>query len=53
MDPAQLLARTYAAFNARDIDGALAALHPVVDWPNGMDTFEDGLTKGMEIRKGE
>ena len=37
MDPAQLLARTYAAFNARDIDGALAAMHPAVDWPNGME----------------
>lgn len=37
MDPAQLLARTYAAFNARDIDGALAAMHPAVEWPNGME----------------
>ena len=37
MDPAQLLARTYSAFNARDIDGALAAMHPAVDWPNGME----------------
>ena len=32
-----LLERTYAAFNARDIDGALAAMHPDVDWPNGME----------------
>jgi len=37
MDHAQLLARTYAAFNARDIDGAL----------------EDGLVRAMEIRKSE
>jgi hypothetical protein len=43
MDPAQLLARTYAAFNARDIDGALAAMHPAVDWPNGM---EGGIVHG-------
>ncbi len=43
MDHAQLLARTYAAFNARDIDGALAAMHPGVDWPNGM---EGGMVRG-------
>jgi ketosteroid isomerase-like protein len=33
----QLLRRAYAAFNARDIDGALALMHPDVDWPNGME----------------
>jgi ketosteroid isomerase-like protein len=32
-----LLEQTYAAFNARDIDSALAAMHPDVDWPNGME----------------
>jgi hypothetical protein len=32
-----LLERAYAAFNARDIDGALATMHPDVDWPNGME----------------
>lgn len=32
----QLLRRAYEAFNARDIDGALALMHPDVDWPNGM-----------------
>lgn len=37
MIPEVLLERTYAAFNARDIDGALAAMHPDVDWPNGME----------------
>jgi hypothetical protein len=31
-----LLRRAYEAFNARDIDGALALMHPDVDWPNGM-----------------
>jgi hypothetical protein len=41
-DSASLLAQTYAAFNARDIDGALAAMHP-----------EDGLIKAMEIGQGE
>jgi hypothetical protein len=33
----ELLHRAYAAFNARDIDGALALMHPDVDWPNGME----------------
>ncbi|HEY5725287.1 MAG TPA: nuclear transport factor 2 family protein [Methylomirabilota bacterium] len=42
-DPASLLAQTYAAFNARDIDGALAAMHPAVAWPNGM---EGGMVHG-------
>jgi ketosteroid isomerase-like protein len=32
-----LLRRAYDAFNARDIDGALALMHPDVDWPNGME----------------
>jgi hypothetical protein len=31
-----LLRRTYEAFNARDIDSALAAMQPDVEWPNGM-----------------
>ena len=29
--------RVYAAFNARDIENVLAAMHPDVDWANGMD----------------
>jgi ketosteroid isomerase-like protein len=33
----ELLRATYQAFNARDIDAALAFLHPDVDWPNGME----------------
>jgi len=32
-----LLANAYDAFNARDIDRALAAMHAEVDWPNGME----------------
>ena len=35
--PEQLLRRAYDAFNARDIDGALALMHPEVDWPNAME----------------
>ena len=39
IDPAatELLKRAYAAFNARDLDGALATMHPDVVWPNGME----------------
>jgi ketosteroid isomerase-like protein len=32
-----LLKRAYQAFNARDIDGALATMQPDVEWPNGME----------------
>jgi ketosteroid isomerase-like protein len=32
-----LLRRAYEAFNARDIEGALALMHPDVEWPNGME----------------
>jgi hypothetical protein len=30
----QFVKDLYDAFNARDIDGALAGMHPDVDWPN-------------------
>jgi hypothetical protein len=33
----QLLRRAYDAFNARDIEAALAVMHPDVDWPNAME----------------
>ena len=33
----ELIRRTYQAFNARDIDGALATMQPDVEWPNGME----------------
>jgi len=38
-----LLRRTYAAFNARDIDTVIAVLHPDVDWPNA---WEGGRVRG-------
>ena len=38
-----LLTSVYQAFNARDIETALAAMHPDVDWPNGM---EGGRVQG-------
>ena len=33
----ELFLRAYTAFIARDIDSGLAAMHPDVAWPNGMD----------------
>ena len=41
----ELIRRAYAAFNVRDIDGALSAMHPDVRWPNGM---EGGVLLGHE-----
>ncbi|MGD1021451.1 MAG: nuclear transport factor 2 family protein [Candidatus Sulfotelmatobacter sp.] len=38
-----LLRKAYAAFNARDIDSALATMQPDVAWPNGM---EGGIVHG-------
>jgi ketosteroid isomerase-like protein len=39
LDPALegLVREAYAAFNARDIHGALALMAPDVQWPNGME----------------
>jgi hypothetical protein len=33
----RLLQDAYTAFNAREIDAALATMHPDVVWPNGME----------------
>ena len=41
----ELFTKVYAAFNARDIDAVLAAMHPGVDWPNG---WEGGRVHGHE-----
>lgn len=38
-----LLRRTYAAFNARDIDAVIAVMHRDVDWPNA---WEGGRLHG-------
>jgi ribosomal protein S18 acetylase RimI-like enzyme len=44
----RLLRRAYKAFNARDIEGTLATMHPGVDWPNAM---EGGRVHGhAEVR---
>jgi ketosteroid isomerase-like protein len=40
-----VLTRAYAAFNARDIEAVLAAMHPDVDWPNG---WEGGRVRGHD-----
>ena len=40
-----LLRKAYEAFNARDIDAALATMHVDVEWPNGM---EGGTVYGRE-----
>ena len=42
---AALLEQFYQAFNARDVETVLAALHPEVDWPNG---WEGGRVVGRE-----
>src|SRR5829696_900303 len=44
-DHEALLRRTYDAFNARDIDAALAVMHPDVDWPNA---WEGGRVNGHD-----
>jgi hypothetical protein len=41
----QALTELYDAFNRRDIDAAVAGLHPDVDWPNG---WEGGRLHGRE-----
>jgi hypothetical protein len=47
-DAEALLRRAYEGFNARDIDAALAVMHPDVDWPNAM---EGGRVHGhAEVR---
>jgi uncharacterized protein YciI/ketosteroid isomerase-like protein len=40
-----LLARAYTAFNARDIEGALATMHPDVEWANGV---QGGFVHGRD-----
>jgi ketosteroid isomerase-like protein len=45
MDPERLLRHCYAAFNARDLESAVATMHPDVTWPNG---WEGGWVEGRE-----
>jgi ketosteroid isomerase-like protein len=41
----RLLGTLYDAFNRRDVEAVLAALHPDVDWPNA---WEGGRLRGRE-----
>src|SRR5258705_1720433 len=41
----ELLRAAYAAFNARDIDAALALMTPDVEWPRA---FKGGFVRGPE-----
>jgi ketosteroid isomerase-like protein len=41
----QILEAAYAAFNARDLDAAIALMHPDVDWPNA---WEGGRVRGRQ-----
>jgi hypothetical protein len=43
MNVEPLLRETYAAFNARDLDAAVARMTPDVDWPNA---WEGGRVHG-------
>lgn len=45
MDDEEVLRYAYAAFNARNVDAALAGMHPDVEWPNGM---EGGTVHGHQ-----
>jgi ribosomal-protein-alanine N-acetyltransferase len=42
-DHEELLRALYAAFNARNVDAVIAAMHPDVDWPNA---WEGGRLRG-------
>jgi ketosteroid isomerase-like protein len=42
-DVEALLRATYSAFNARDVEAALEAMHPEVDWPNA---WQGGRVRG-------
>ena len=45
MEHVALLRDLYAAFNARDVDAVLRALHAEVDWPNA---WEGGRVAGRD-----
>lgn len=41
----EILKAAYEAFNARDVEAALALMHPDVDWPNA---WEGGRVAGRD-----
>jgi hypothetical protein len=46
----EILKRIYDRFNARDIDGVLAALADDVAWANGMDGGHVSVSPGSSTR---
>ena len=49
MNVEDLLRKTHAAFNARDIEAVLAVMQPDVDWPNGMGKVESLVMMRSEV----
>ena len=47
--PEELLTDLYAAFNRRDLETVLEAMHPDVDWPNA---WEGGRVHGRDAVRG-
>ena len=45
MTDQELLTAAYHAFNTRDLEAALAVMHPEVEWPN---TMEGGYVQGHD-----
>jgi len=45
-----LLRDVYAAFNARDVNAVLAALHPDLDWPNAFEGGRVAVTVHQLVR---
>ena len=45
MTDQEILTAAYHAFNTRDLDAALATMHPDVEWPN---TMEGGYAHGHD-----
>jgi ketosteroid isomerase-like protein len=53
MDDEELLRYAYAAFNARNVDAALATMHPDVVWPNGMEGGTVHVRQVVHDREGK
>ena len=47
--PHDVIRAAYRAFNERDLDAALALMHPEVDWPNA---WEGGRVSGRDAVRG-
>jgi ketosteroid isomerase-like protein len=49
MDAEEILGKAYRAFNARDVEAAVALMDEDVDWPNA---WEGGRVKGRDAVRG-